>query len=549
MLSILLAISGTAWAGTAALFLQPSPPQVLLNEIIEFRAVAGHHFSAEAPQRCGSGVLIEKTVRAVTCQFQKSGATTATLNVCDDKKTYCKLNEVSIRVLEQLSSEKRLEPTRSVVAWDLQKDLAPGFVEGSPEEIRLQAAAKKQPVFLMISTEWCPPCNETKEYLFNTAGFKEASANWFKVYVNGDSLTAQNWEKVVPYRAFPTMVMLNEKLQEIGRFDGELREGDFVAWARQQQSFYPTSLSQIKSKTARTPEESRRLLSWAISTDQHALVSEIRSVSVWDEEMTLKLALYDLSQLDKDISSDDKKKAEVAREQKRKLLLDLLAKTVEKDDFEDFLSELCDLDLEKCRSFVSKLPGRLELVKGWKSLNANERASTLGEMALTQSEIYQALGDKKKAKMVAQFCANQFATQTRGSKLKTARAANQARVRCLEKAGRVKEAEALVRKLISAYPEEPTFLIRMARLKRAEKKPLEAYEWVQKAERHAYGYNWFSAVFLKADLEVELKRRDEALKTLSAALAQVDLPQEKELRNHGLVHRIRELEARVRGSK
>src|SRR6185312_9572040 len=77
------------------------PKQVLRNEIVEFKPIKGHHFSAEAPQNCGSGQLNERTPRAIKCQFIKAGSTQATLNICDDKLTFCRPSSVTLDVQEK----------------------------------------------------------------------------------------------------------------------------------------------------------------------------------------------------------------------------------------------------------------------------------------------------------------------------------------------------------------------------------------------------------------------------------------------------------------
>ena len=81
------------------------PAQVLRNEIVEFRPATGLHFSAEAPQNCGSGGLQERGPRSIKCQFVAAGRTAATLNVCDDLLTFCKPTEVQITVSDQVGRD------------------------------------------------------------------------------------------------------------------------------------------------------------------------------------------------------------------------------------------------------------------------------------------------------------------------------------------------------------------------------------------------------------------------------------------------------------
>jgi hypothetical protein len=547
-------LSSASNAATASL-LKPYPETVLRYEVVMFHPASNHHFSLEAPQNCGTGTVVDRGAREISCQFQKAGDAKIALNVCDDKKTYCKPMEFSLKVKTQVADQKVLEPKNPQAVAEIRKTLVPGFTEGTPGEIKKLAHDKKLPVFMMISTEWCPPCNETKEFLFPSAAFQKASANWFKVYVDGDAMLAGEWEKVVPYEYFPSMVMLNSELQEVGRFTKEVRQSEFTAWAAEQEKNLAMPIPKLRAKVLAhksNADEDMRLLAWALDANDKKLIASVRKKAGTKvtEDLQIRLTAYDVNNLDKQISAvekgSDKEKTLLA--EKEKMLTDLVTWTAAKDDFEDYLGMLCEANIEKCKTFAPQMDKRFEIIKAWKGLTPAELASALAEEGLMQHENFEAMGNAKKAKDSAVICADQYEALMKASSLKMARSGGQGRVHCLEMSGRDSEAEALVEKLMKAYPDEPTFLVRMAKLKKKQKKLDEAYAWIQKAEKLAYGYNWYSAILFKASLELEMKNRDAALGTLSGALAQVNLPEEKDRRNHQLVERIRSLQENIKSS-
>jgi hypothetical protein len=215
MISLLL-LSTHVWAATPDL-LQTFPAEVLRYEVVEFRPQKAHHFSLEAPQNCGGGEMVAREARALKCQFTQPGKASATFNVCDDKKTFCKPVSLALNVLERAAPDSKRLRANETLNRELKHTLVPGFETGTPEALKKKAAQAGKPVFMMVSTDWCPPCNEAKEHLLSSQMFHELSAGWTKVYVDGDCLGAADWEKAVPYRYYPSFIFLNSSFQETGR--------------------------------------------------------------------------------------------------------------------------------------------------------------------------------------------------------------------------------------------------------------------------------------------------------------------------------------------
>ncbi len=555
----LLAFAAVASGGPADL-LKAYPGEVLRNEIVEFKPKPDHHFSLEAPQKCQGSAPLEATARVIKCQFTNAGAASAVLNICDDKKTFCKPVNVSLLVQEKAAREPVRLVQNQFLNKDVKRSLVPGFVFASPEEARREALNKGQPVLIMISTDWCPLCNEAKEYLLTSSLFQELTRNWYKIYVDGDSLGAADWDKVVPFSYYPSFILLNARMEEIARFNGELRQSVFKTWAEENLSLMKDPISVLRERVLARREtrfkqkiqdwwnsvrgpakryDKLRLLRYALDRDERGVV---RSILASQEELDaadvkpqiLRFRISELEQV------EDRNVTAIAGLQK-----ELLAATLAADDWAEALSSLCDTDLRACKFEAVNLPRRIEFLERRSNLTPAERASMMGEEFYYLAQAFEKLKDKSKQKEYAQKCVGAYQALKAQSGLKLPRSAQQGLVPCLEQAERYQEAQELLKTLVQTYPYEPTFMIRLARLYRKQKKLDLALEWINKAETVAYGYNWFSLVLIKTDILLDLKKKDEARAVVQAALTELRLDQDRESRNQTIVARLRAAQAKI----
>jgi len=548
-------------AGTKSL-VQFYPNEVLRNEIVTFRPIEGHHFSFEAPQKCGSGSVNEKNPREIKCQFVKSGETVATLNVCDDKKTFCRPIDLKLSVSDkQAASEAPLKKNEHI-NQSLKKTLIPDFVIGTPSEVSAHANTAHQPVFLMISTDWCPPCNESKEYLLPSESFKTATKDWYKVYVDGDSLGAGDWDKAVPYKYFPSFVLLNSHMEEIGRFNGELRQSEFAEWAADQSQYMNDPISALKPRVLERVDgqllrkfkdfvsrisveeqqkQEARLLAWALDQEDRGLVQTLAADRDFPK-LRAQILQFKINELDR-IATEQRKDFKT---EKIKLYQDLLKESFQGDHWSAYLESLCEIDVMSCKAYLPQIPDRLTFLNKDTKLLPAERESRLGDEYYSIIEIFNALDEKVSVKDFAKQCVDHFEIMQKNSALKLSRASSQGMIACLELAGDFPREENDLKALIEAYPNEPTFLWRMARMRKKQKKFDDALAWIDKAETLAYGYNWFSLQQLKAEVLLSLKKPAEANKVIDTTLAQIQLDPGSETRNQRLVARLRGLQSSSR---
>lgn len=551
----------TAQAGPESL-VQAYPGSVMRYEVVEFKPVAGHHFSLEAPQDCGSGQISDKAPVSIKCQFSEAGEAHPTLNVCDDKKTYCRPMKLDIQVQDQQGGKPVLLSRNEKLNVELKHRLVPGFMIGSPGEIIRSARERGEPVFVMISTDWCPPCNESKEYLLQSPAFQRASEKWMKVYVDGDSLSAAEWDRAVPFKYYPSFVLLNSRMQEIGRFTGELRQKDFETWAGEQAAFLNDPIADLQARVlarrsgslmqrlkdllhgvdvASAARQEERLLKWALDTENRDLTNRLLDgrefPGLRPEILTFKIGEVDRG-AGLGLVND-------AKAEKKSLYDQLLETTFHGEHWSENLEGLCEVDVGACKTYVGKIHERLAFLEDRTGLLEAEKESQLGDEYFYLAQVYEAVGDKAGLKEFGQKCVGHFDAMKKKSLLKISRAGQQGMVACLEMVGDYARETQVLNSLIEAYPNEPTFLMRMGRMYRKRKEPTEALTWINKAEALAYGYNWFSIRVLKAQVLLDLKKPKEADQAVVDTLAQVKLTGEKDSRDQSLVARLRGLQMKA----
>ncbi len=541
---ILLSLLNLVFADTE--LIEKYPREVLRNEIVQFRPKSGHHFSMEAPQKCAGRSPVKTTARNLKCQFLNPGKATAVLNVCDDQKTFCKPITLNLNVAEVSSGEPVRLLENQNENFEVKKKLVPGFKFLNPAELKKEA---RSPVFLMISTDWCPPCNEAKEILFPTKEFQEATRDWLKVYVDGDSLAAVEWEKLVSYWYYPTFVLLNSNLEEIARYNGRMQAGEFSQWAREQKSFLNDPLSSVESRVLarlegrwwrraldwvtrvdreKARQDELRLLRFALDQKKDDLVARLLEKDTYPE-LQLEVKAHQLRLLEE--SGDGQK------EQKVSILKDILEVTLNGSSWSAYLSQLCHLDVEACRMYEKRIADRLEFLNQKKNLSEMERASLLADEHYYLTQVYGVLKREIEKRLSAKTCVQEV------EKFEN-RSLRQVQAACLVQADEFAKAEVLYKALIQEFPKEPTFRVSLARLYRKRKKFEQALKAANEAEDLAYGFNWYSLQLLKSDILMDLQRAEEALEVVRSALHEVRITGEED-RYQQVVSRFRSRELQV----
>jgi len=96
---------------------------------------------------------------------------------------------------------------------------APGidWFNGSVDAAFAAAQAQHKPVFLYWGAVWCPPCHQIKATVFTRPDFIAKTKLFIPVYLDGDEPGAQKAAEQFKVTGYPTLVVLNEKREEIMR--------------------------------------------------------------------------------------------------------------------------------------------------------------------------------------------------------------------------------------------------------------------------------------------------------------------------------------------
>lgn len=543
--------------------IQEFPSKILVNETIDFTAQTGYHLSQEAPQSCGRGHVSERSIKSVKCQYSEAGQQTARLNVCDDGNTFCK--PVELPILVEGSTGTRSDWVRNdKINVELKNKMVPGFLQISPTEAKALAQKEGKPLLIMISTDWCPPCNETKENLIPTTEFQNLKNQWIMVYVDGDSPASEVWAPYAPFDFYPSFIALNSDLKEVSRFHDSLRVSEFVKWMDDNLLWIDWPLNKIRPTVVarlngswwqkvkdwfygdsleRRKRDTMRVVENALARDDVELLRLLLKTGWLESYSYVEAAEFKLSELDR----QEKKTGANLHDQKVELWNFIVDQSRQENGWGSRLAQFCDFDAKACQRFVPDIDKQLSLLKATPGLKNAERQSMMGEEYYYLMSVYDSVGDKASMKKMADQCVAEFASMDRQVLLNSgeSRAATQGRIACLEAKGDFAKSRRLIQGLIAKYPTDPTFLMRMASSYKREKNFKEAAKWYEKADQVSFGYNWLRNRTGWVEALIELKKFDRAKDLLGNALDQIRVNSDPDHRDQAYLGRLRKLQVKL----
>jgi protein disulfide-isomerase len=89
--------------------------------------------------------------------------------------------------------------------------------EGDVADALAEAREQGKPVILYWGAVWCPPCNQMKASLFKDPAFIAETQNFVPVYLDGDTVGAQEWGERFGISGYPTVIILQPDGTEITR--------------------------------------------------------------------------------------------------------------------------------------------------------------------------------------------------------------------------------------------------------------------------------------------------------------------------------------------
>ncbi len=160
--------------------------------------------------------------------------------------------------------------------------LPPGidWRQGDVDAAFAQAKASNKPLFLFWGAVWCPPCNQVKATIFTQQAFKDRSAFFIPVYLDGDSESAQKLGERFKVRGYPTMILFSPDGTEITRLPGELDASRYMqALALGMNAAHPfrqTLANASKDGARLSQDEWRMLADYSWDTDGNLPIADDR---------------------------------------------------------------------------------------------------------------------------------------------------------------------------------------------------------------------------------------------------------------------------------
>lgn len=538
MISLLLALAAPAFAAEPSL-LKSRPASALTDEVIELRPASGHHFNPAAPQKCGGERALEVVPRRFRCQLTKPGPNEVLVSVCDDAETFCRQESFTVSVSGLPKKEAKLSPIAA--APNGGRPAPAGFLDNEPAKARSLARREDRLILVDFYGIWCPPCNQLEEESYPDASFQKASADFVKVGLDADAETSFDWKTHFKVGGYPTLIVADAGLREIGRVVGARSGPALAKFLEQTKELRDEPVERAAELVAKggadaTPLRRLRVAHWrAERAEFDAVESLLAGMSDPASRRELLLARRERARL-----ADD----DAARLAQTKLLL---AEFPRDSAFADWAADLAAADKAAAEPLRAAVRASVD---AWASSPAlGETDYALGDLLSEEATFFDALGSTDEAKALWSKTADAYAAEAKLSPLKVPRAANFGLADALLAAGRKDEAKALYKTLVAAYPDEFTFNYDFGTVLNDDGDAASAEPYAAKAVTAAYGDNWLRAVRLKASVELKLGKTAQAAKTIDDALAVTAPPKSSAVRTYRYLAALRKLRAEIAAKK
>lgn len=468
---------------------------------------------------------VEKSEQRFVFQLPgKSGAGHLRFYVCDDANTICEPHDESISWGSSGGPSLNDQPTgKSNLTDDLSK--------------ALQAAEHDQRLVLIdFAARWCPPCIRLEHEVFNSQEFRSLQPRLDVVRIDVDR--EENFDLLQKYgvKAYPTLVLVNSRGEELERYLDFQEKTPFVA-----------SLKKILSAAPRPASERLAKASAAGTSERVAAADYLYKSMQYDAAVKMYEKTLGLRYWDARVNAAEEKLAEKTAEAQSRHQSALRDAIQAEPD--SFLS--LDWRLALAESLGSAAPESKDLARETIALakrwiedprllrEARQKGQLLEIKDLEIPEAHAKMGDAYKSLGDERAFQDSYAKAVDAVlRLKPdEKSPTQViyLVAYMKKFKPLAEIEPWLSRLEAAYPAEFTYPYRHANLLFEKKDPERALSLAQKAYALSYGNNQFTSGLLIAKIKAELKRKDESKALLSELLAK---PQAKSPRNKRIVAQI-----------
>lgn len=517
----------------------PPPAEARLNEVVRFVPRADHHFNLKAPQRCGASAAFEVKEKLLKCQFGAGGPQAVSLKVCDNKNTYCVSEDFTVKVAGAPSAAVAAR-ARNVAE---QAPALPGFIVN--DHAAALRAAKKEGKLLFIDFFglWCPPCRLMEDTVLTQESFLEASSGMVRVSLDVDAPQSREWISRLKPSGYPTYLVADAQLREIGRVAGSMNLAAFNAWVRAQRGWKDKPIAAAKAAAASLDEAGRLRVARAYLHEKDWAAARRLLDGMRGEEAAYLHLYASVAQAEADSAEAAKTSSAAASG-----MAPVYSAAIKACDGSDgrparigaleWLDSLYKLDPAAAKPWLDDadaLAGRLLA-----SPAVSEEGYTAEDTLVSVADTLDKAGLGGKAAGFYSRAAAGFAAQAdKAAGPEAAKGLRMNQARYLSSAGRLDEAAAVYAGLTAAFPKEYAFHRSYAGLLRKMKKLPEALREADLAARLSYGDIRLSILLAKAQMEAETDKAA-AMQTIRGALASADLPADRSVGAHGIYGRLKE---------
>jgi len=414
---------------------------------------------------------------------------------------------------------KRFLPIVVSLAWACAlaaNDDAPKTVDAA-----LAAAGREQrPLLLDFQAQWCYSCYFMATHVLTGPAWQAAERRMGVLEVDADSPDGASWMKKLAVKALPSYVVLKSDGSELGRIVAE----------QSSEKFYPALdrilaggdvLDALKAKAEKgSVEATAEVLASYQARDEFdaglawyaKLPAQLRAnadanprVALWRDRLTLG----------KTLRGEDRP-ACIAAAQKT------LAGPVDCDRYyvlESLLECSEKLPAAQRKTLLEKERPPLDRLLATQVFVATPYCADQRTAVMVAADLDKAVGDSAAQQAVLDH-AIEFARATLHEDYRSDRnLADNLRV-YLTRAGRVDEVDALMPKLMAAYPDDYVYAYRYGRSLLDRKRPAEALPYLEQAAEKSFGANRLAVAEQRAKALLALKRRGDAEKVVADALQQ-----------------------------
>ena len=484
------------------------------SETISITTKAGFHLNAQAPASAGfdrTKIMAQPTTKTEKLfVFKKDvGAQKANINfyVCDDKKTVCEKHEHTLNLKNGEVKKAEIKST-----YNNLKDL------------NLKSANGK-PTLLVFSAPWCPACVRmaTETYPKKEVAKQLTKLNFVKL--NSDLPENNELADKFKIKAIPTMILLDKNGVETFRWLDFQPAPAFAKNLDAEIQKVDLSESILASAKLGDASAASALAFKALNTLDYA--EAYKWFSLTNSERDQKYKLSAEVNLAQEKASEDDKLTETYLQtlQKAAVLtssrLDNIRWTI---DYLDKKNELKSFQEDSKKLAVEKLNDIDQLLNNKKAAEVAFQESTYGDY--TGFEAAELLWLKSKVLNLLEQKKEQEANNKKSIEILTKKKLDVKRpgeilmtISYLREAGEVKKVEELYKKLTQEYAQSYVYFEKYARWEHKNKNLEKSLSLVNEALKYPEG-NLPQLSLLKSQILKDLKKTDEALKVIDAALSE-----------------------------